>query len=83
MMRIQTQNNLRVLKSAEIVAMTTTGAAKYRDLIRNISSEIMIVEEAAEILEAHITSSLPLNLQQLILIGDHKQLRPAVNVYQL
>lgn len=37
---------------------------------------IVLVEEAGEILEAHILTSLGPNMQQLILIGDHQQLRP-------
>jgi len=43
----------------------------------------MLIEEAAEIHEAHIVSSLPNKIQQIILIGDHKQLRPTVNSYEL
>jgi hypothetical protein len=38
--------------------MTTTGAAKYKKLLQKIKSDIMIVEEAAEIVEAHITTSM-------------------------
>lgn len=38
--------------------MTTTGAAKYKHLLTQVKSEIMIVEEAAEVLEAHITTAL-------------------------
>mmetsp|Transcript_5831 Transcript_5831/g.9332 ORF Transcript_5831/g.9332 Transcript_5831/m.9332 type:complete len:143 (+) Transcript_5831:2740-3168(+) len=63
--------------------MTTTGAAKYKSYIQDLNSEIMLIEEAAEIHEAHITSALPTKLQQLILIGDHKQLRPTVNSMRL
>lgn len=43
----------------------------------------MLVEEAAEILEAHVVCSLSKNCQHIILIGDHKQLRPKASVYQL
>lgn len=39
-------------------------------------SLIVLVEEAGEILEAHILTSLGPSTQQLILIGDHQQLRP-------
>ena len=38
--------------------MTTTGAAKYKNLLRRIDSDIMVVEEAAEIVEAQISTSL-------------------------
>ena len=43
----------------------------------------MIVEEAAEVLESHIVCSLTSDGQQLIIIGDHQQLRPSVNVHHL
>lgn len=43
----------------------------------------VIVEEAAEILEAHIVTALTRDCQQLILIGDHKQLKPSTTVYEL
>ena len=38
--------------------------------------DLVLVEEAGEILEAHILTSLGPHTQQLILIGDHQQLRP-------
>jgi hypothetical protein len=40
------------LEQVEIIAMTTTGAAKFKNLLSRIKSDIMIVEEAAEIVEA-------------------------------
>lgn len=43
----------------------------------------MLVEEAGEVLEAHILSSLNSGTKNLILIGDHKQLRPKVESYEL
>ncbi|CAL1283285.1 unnamed protein product [Larinioides sclopetarius] len=67
---------IEVLKSAFIIGVTTTGAAKYRELIRTTGASILIVEEAAEVLESHIIASLLPTTQHLILIGDHKQLRP-------
>ena len=38
----------------------------------------MIVEEAAEILESQLVAVIPPSVQHLILIGDHKQLKPTV-----
>ena len=61
-----------MLRNAEIVAMTTTGRAKYSHLLQNIRFPIVIVEEAAEVFEGHILSSLHEDTQHLILIGDHK-----------
>lgn len=41
------------------------------------------MEEAAEILEAHVVCSLTKDCQHVILIGDHKQLQPKASVYEL
>ena len=42
-----------------------------------------MIEEAAEILEAHLVTSLTESCKHLILIGDHQQLRPSTTVYEL
>ena len=52
-------------------------------LLINEQVRIMIVEEAAEVLEAHIVTSMPQTTQHLILIGDHQQLKPSPTVYEL
>ena len=83
---LDAEDNLQVsefIKNDDIIAVTTTGAAKYRDIIRNISAKIIVVEEAAEVLECHITTALTPKTEQLILIGDHLQLRPSVNSFDL
>ena len=80
---IDNEQNIRALSSVDVVAMTTTGAAKFKHILKNVNSQIMIVEEAAEVLEAHITTALTKHTQQLILIGDHQQLRPSITVYEL
>ena len=59
------------------------GAAKYRKLIQRLKPRITIVEEAAEVLESHIVTSLTPGCQHLILIGDHQQLRPNPTVFEL
>ena len=72
-----------ILQNAEVVGMTTTGAAKYNYLLKRLSPKIVVVEEAAEVLESHILSCLSSGAQQLVLIGDHKQLRPKPTTYEL
>ena len=59
------------------------GAAKFRKLLQRLKPRITIVEEAAEVLESHIVTSLTSGCQHLILIGDHQQLRPNPTVYEL
>jgi superfamily I DNA and/or RNA helicase len=48
-----------------------------------LGCKIVIVEEAAEIFEAHVITSLSPKCEHLILIGDHVQLRPSPSVYKL
>lgn len=73
----------QVLRGCKVVGLTTTGAAKYNNLLRMIKSKIVIVEEAAEVFESHIVTCITQNCEQLILIGDHRQLRPSPTVYDL
>ncbi|GBL83940.1 NFX1-type zinc finger-containing protein 1 [Araneus ventricosus] len=80
---MRTQEDLYVCKKALVVGMTTTGAAKYRHIVQHLNPRILIVEEAAEILESHIVTSLTRGTQHLILIGDHQQLRPNPTVHLL
>jgi len=64
------------LESKRIIGCTTTAAAKYVQTIHSASPGVLLVEEAGEILESHILTALGHETDQLILIGDHKQLRP-------
>jgi hypothetical protein len=61
-----------VLHSKRIVGCTTTAAAKYGDEIRTFNPDVLLVEEAGEILESHILTALGPETSQMILIGDHK-----------
>jgi helicase required for RNAi-mediated heterochromatin assembly 1 len=63
--------------------MTTTGLSKYRALIAALQPKIVMVEEAAETLEAPVTAACLPSLEQLILVGDHQQLRPHCQVREL
>ncbi|XP_030319243.1 NFX1-type zinc finger-containing protein 1 isoform X1 [Calypte anna] len=80
---LRLQEDLCILKEAQVVGMTTTGAAKYRHILQKVEPRIVIVEEAAEVLEAHVITTLSKACQHLILIGDHQQLCPSANVYDL
>ncbi|KAL7793693.1 P-loop containing nucleoside triphosphate hydrolase protein [Trichoderma ceciliae] len=77
------ESKRNIVKSKRIIGCTTTGAAMYQSIIRAAEPDIVLVEEAGEILEAHVITSLSPSVKQLILIGDHKQLRPKVNNYNL
>ncbi|KAF9584716.1 hypothetical protein BGW38_005440 [Lunasporangiospora selenospora] len=73
----------QVLQNSSVIGMTTNGAAKMNELISSISPKIIICEEAGEVLESHILSALSPSTQHLILIGDHLQLRPQIENYEL
>jgi hypothetical protein len=81
--RLFREKNFHVVSQKRIIGCTTTAAAMYTDEIRKASPGIILVEEAGEILESHILTALTPTTKQLILIGDHKQLRPKVNNYAL
>ena len=57
------------MKTADVIAMTTTCAARYRRSLANIQPKVVIIEEAAEVLEAHVITSLSEGVEHLILIG--------------
>lgn len=63
--------------------MTTTARAKNTHFLRGIEFPIVIVEEAAEVFEAHILTSLTKITKHDILIGDHEQIKPNAAVYEL
>jgi len=75
--------DLRCLREAHIIGVTTSGLARNIDLLRRVRAKVMLCEEAGEVLEAHtLTAFLP-SVEHAILIGDHQQLRPQINNYEL
>jgi hypothetical protein len=86
---INRERDIQILRHARVIGATTCGAAKYRDILFENSPGVVIVEEAGEVLEPHIITSLceanpyKEGTKHLILIGDHLQLRPKVESYKL
>jgi len=81
---VQQQQDLQILKDARIIGATTTGAAQVKELLASTRPGVVIIEEAAEVLEAHVLAALqPEKTKHLIMIGDHLQLRPKVESYEL
>jgi hypothetical protein len=58
----------QIIKQKQIVAMTTTGCAKYAGILEQLNFEVIIIEEAAEVLEPHILSLLTKNTKRLIML---------------
>ncbi|XP_046620436.1 NFX1-type zinc finger-containing protein 1-like isoform X3 [Neodiprion virginianus] len=75
--------DLSILREHDVIGFTTTCAARLYASLHALRPPIVLVEEAAEILESHVVCSLTQHCQHLILIGDHKQLRPKVAVHKL
>jgi len=76
---IHMEKDLKIIRGKRIIGCTTTAAAKYVQVLQSISPGVLLVEEAGEILESHILTALGPETKQLVLIGDHKQLRPKVH----
>jgi hypothetical protein len=66
------QRDVETLRNKRIIGCTTTGAAKYKESIQAACPDILLVEEAGEILESHVITALGADAKQMILIGDHK-----------
>ena len=77
------QEDKAILERATVIGMTTTGAARYQAILREIGPRVVVVEEAAEVLEGHVLTALSERCQHVVLIGDHKQLRPNPAVHRL
>ena len=80
---VRAEEEEAVIRQATVVGMTTSCAARYHSMLQRIGPKIVIIEEAAEVMEAHIITSLSRDTKHAILIGDHKQLRPKATVYEL
>ncbi|XP_065334761.1 NFX1-type zinc finger-containing protein 1-like [Cloeon dipterum] len=71
---------LNQLSRQDIIGTTTTIAAKMRS---DLACEVVIVEDAAAVTEAHVIACLTNKCQHLILIGDENQLRPTLENNEL
>jgi len=72
-----------LLHNTSVIGITTSGAAKHQDLIKAVAPKIIICEEAGEVIESHILATLSSSTEHLIMIGDHLQLRPQIQTYNL
>ncbi|KIL84056.1 hypothetical protein FAVG1_12753 [Fusarium avenaceum] len=75
--------DLRCLNDADIIGVTTTGLARNLNLLRKLRCKVMLCEEAGEVLESHILTALLPSIEHAILIGDHLQLRPQIQNFDL
>ncbi|KAJ5144090.1 uncharacterized protein N7515_002877 [Penicillium bovifimosum] len=75
--------NRRALIQADVIGITTTSLARHIKTLRCIGTKVIICEEAAEVMEAHVISALMPGVEHFIQIGDHRQLRPQIQNYSL
>ncbi|KAF2171405.1 hypothetical protein M409DRAFT_63696 [Zasmidium cellare ATCC 36951] len=80
---IRGEVDLRILSKANVIGITTTGLARSIKHLRKLTSKILVVEEAGEVLEAHLLTAMLPSIEHMILIGDHQQLRPKIQNYDL
>ncbi|RHZ61331.1 putative DEAD box helicase involved in nonsense mediated decay [Aspergillus thermomutatus] len=64
-----------ILRNAKIIGMTATGLSKYRALVSSVKPKTILIEEAAEAIEAPIAVACLDSVQHMILVGDHQQLK--------
>ena len=71
---------LNILRRAKVVGFTITQAATFQEILCKLESPVVIVEEAAEVLESHLLAALTPHVKRLVLIGDDCQLKPRVTI---
>ncbi|KAI9670299.1 MAG: hypothetical protein M1831_006513 [Alyxoria varia] len=79
----RTEIDLRSLKQALVIGVTTTGLARILKLLKTLGPKILVCEEAGEVLEAHSLATLLPTIQHAIFIGDHLQLKPQIQNFDL
>ncbi|XP_014276579.1 NFX1-type zinc finger-containing protein 1 [Halyomorpha halys] len=71
---------LQILSTkVDVIGGTTAGCARLNHLLEKVQPEVVIVENANDVLEAHVIAALSEGCKHLILIGDHKQLKPYIS----
>ncbi|PWY90378.1 P-loop containing nucleoside triphosphate hydrolase protein [Aspergillus sclerotioniger CBS 115572] len=80
---LRTEIDLRCLREAEVIGVTTSGLAGNLKMLQRLQSKVVLCEEAGKVLEAHLLTALLPSIEHAILIGDHQQLRPQIQDYNL
>lgn len=75
---IRDEKDIRTILNHNVIGLTTTACAARWEMLRAVGFEILICEEAGEVLEAHNLCSLLPTLKHAIHVGDPLQLRPSV-----
>ena len=62
----------------QVLAMTSSGAARNRRLLSELKPKVLVLEEASELLESHSLVALLRSIELCVSIGDPRQLRPHI-----
>lgn len=73
--RFEYKMQLSVLQQASIIGVTATSLAKHIHLLNDLGADVIVVEDAEEILEAHVLALLSPHMCKLVLLGDVKRKR--------
>eukprot|EP00798_Chlamydomonas_sp_ICE-L_P029714 gene29714-5148_t len=74
----------QVYRSVSVIGATVQGALQRMDAIAASEPRALVLEEAGEVPEAMLMALLRIpSLERCVMVGDHQQLRPAVNSYEL
>ncbi|KAK4697266.1 hypothetical protein P7C71_g795, partial [Lecanoromycetidae sp. Uapishka_2] len=71
--------DMRCLGEQDVIGMTTTACAMHWSTLRKLGIQVVICEEAGEVMEAQSLCTLFPSVEHAISIGDPLQLRPQVN----
>ena len=74
---------IEIMKNASVIGVTTTALGYIEWMITAIGSKVLLCEEAGEVLEAHVLTTLLPTIDHAIFLGDHQQLRPHLSRYDL
>ena len=80
---VRDELHLRCLSKADVIGVTTSGLAGKLNMLRRLRCKALLCEEAGEVLESHLLTAFLPSIEHAILIGDHLQLPPQVQNYEL
>lgn len=72
-----------LLQGTKIVGATTAGAARQPSVLKGYAPKVLVIEEAGQVLEAHVLATLFPSIQHVIALGDPLQLRPQISEHKL
>ncbi len=80
---LENEINADILAHLDVIGGTVTNAILNHECYSEVGPRIVVVEEAAEILDVLLMAALPSSVQHLILVGDPQQLSPRLDVPHL